>query len=62
MQVRSSSASSAGGSSKSLLSNSQSKVCPEDSGIQGNTRHDCVIIYCFFNTILNSSPTFEVAL
>ncbi|XP_068482385.1 serine/threonine-protein kinase STY46-like isoform X4 [Phaseolus vulgaris] len=37
VQVRSSSASSAGGSSKSLLSNSQSKVCPEDSGIQGNT-------------------------
>ncbi|CAJ1973163.1 unnamed protein product [Sphenostylis stenocarpa] len=34
------SSASAGGSSKSLLSNSQSKVCPEDSGIPGNTRHD----------------------
>jgi len=46
MQVRSTSAS-AGGSSKSLLSNSQSKVCPEDSTIPGNMRHDYVNIYCF---------------
>ncbi|WVZ19986.1 hypothetical protein V8G54_007308 [Vigna mungo] len=38
VQVRSASAS-AGGSSKSLLLNSQSKVCPEDSGIPGSMRH-----------------------
>ncbi|KAG2400744.1 Serine/threonine-protein kinase [Vigna angularis] len=38
VQVRSASAST-GGSSKSLLLNSQSKVCSEDSGIPGSMRH-----------------------
>lgn len=42
MQVGSASA---GHSSKSLHSNSQSKVCPEDSGIPGNMRHDYGNIY-----------------
>lgn len=42
MQVRSASA---GRSSKSLHSNSQSKVSPQHSGIPANMRHDYVNIY-----------------